>query len=100
MDKLYSLAMGFTGCVLIAVVILFSGGFKAMGIPAPVVFAALGTVALVAFLSGNFIIFRERVYNNTPYGSIKAVAATIVVTLVLAGMMWLVSGLFHWLIVG
>ena len=100
MDKLYGLAIGFTGCVLLAVIVLFSGGFKAMGIPAPMVFAALGLVALVAFLSGNFIIFRERVYKNTPYGSIKAVAATIVVTLVIAGMMWLVSSVFHWLIVG
>lgn len=100
MDKLYSLAMGFTGCVLLAVIVLFSGGFKAMGIPAPMVFAALGLVALVAFLSGSFIIFRERVYNNTPYGSIKAVAATIVIILVLAGMMLSVAALFHWLIVG
>lgn len=98
MDKVYNLAMGFTGCVLLAVIILVCGGFKAMGIPAPFVFAALGAVALVAFLSGSFIIFRERVYNNTPYGSIKAVAATIATTLVLAGMMWLVSSVFHWIV--
>lgn len=100
MDKLYRLATGFTGCVLLAVIVLCCGGFKAVGISAPMVFAAFGLVALVAYLCGMFIIFREKVYKGTPYRSIKAVATTIVINLVFAVMMLLVFSVLHWLIIG
>ena len=89
MDKIYNFAMGFTGCVLLAVIVLVCGGFNAMQISAPAVFATLGAIALVALAWLDFVFFRDRLFKNASWRNLKATIATVIFFVIILCMTWM-----------